>query len=209
MDLEKYQEEICEYCQDFIIEGCAISQMFICEGRFCDEAGRKYLDSNEIWIDIKGFENIYQISSFGNVMSFWFGKEKILKPQKVGRGYLAVSLYKKGCVIRVIPIHKLVAIYFHGHKPNGHNVVIDHEDNNKQNNHVNNLQLISHRENTSKDQKKHNRSSQYVGVDWNKKDKKWRARILINGNRKFLGAFKHEVDAAIAYQNELKLTLNK
>lgn len=203
MNLENYQEEICKLCENHILDAENMTSTFMCEGRFCSDAKELYLEDNEIWIDIKGFENIYQISSFGNVMSFWFGKEKILKPQKVGGGYHAVSLYKKGCVIRVIPIHKLIAIYFYNHKPNGFKIVVDHIDNDKLNNHVNNIQLISHRKNTSKDQKKHNRSSQYVGVDWSKKDKKWRARILINGNRKYLGCFKNEIDAHLAYQKEL------
>ena len=53
---------------------------------------------NEIWKDIKGFEQLYQISNLGNVKSLsnnFSRKEKILKP-KQRKGYLYVGLCKNG-----------------------------------------------------------------------------------------------------------------
>ena len=51
---------------------------------------------------------------------------------------------------------------FFGHVPGGYKIVVDHIDNNRLNNHVSNLQLITQRENSSKDRK--NGTSQYTGV---------------------------------------------
>lgn len=42
-------------------------------------------------------------------------------------------------------------------------------------------------------------TSQYKGVDWHKRDDKWRARIKVGGKRKYLGLFENEIDAAKAY----------
>lgn len=38
-------EEICEYCQQFIIKGPAMSQHYMCEGSHCEEALDSYLDN--------------------------------------------------------------------------------------------------------------------------------------------------------------------
>ena len=39
------QEKICEYCQEYIIEGHAITPTFMCEGRYCDQAREEYEES--------------------------------------------------------------------------------------------------------------------------------------------------------------------
>jgi hypothetical protein len=62
------------------------------------------------------------------------------------------------------------------------------------------LQVITNRQNTSKD--KRGGTSKYTGVYMDKK--KWRAAIRINGKIKYLGLFTDEKEAAKAYQNELK-----
>jgi hypothetical protein len=113
------------------------------------------------------------------------------------------DLHKYG-KIKTIKIHILVAMAFLGHKPDGtQKIVVDHIDNNPLNNNLTNLQLISQRENVSKDRK--NGSSQYTGVSWGKNTNKWRSIIYINNKVKHLGLFTLEEDAAKAYQNALKM----
>ena len=97
-----------------------------------------------------------------------------------------------------------MAIAFLNHKPNDYKIVIDHINNNPLDNRLANLQLISQRENNSKDQWRHDRSSQHVGVSWVKRDKKWRACIGIKGRNKLLGVFASEKEASQYYQNALK-----
>ena len=46
--------------------------------------------------------------------------------------------------------------------------------------------------------------SRYKGVDWSKTQKKWRARIRVNGKRIYLGSFKNELQAAKAYDAAAK-----
>ena len=72
---------------------------------------------------------------------------------------------------------------------------------NSLNNNVNNLQVITKRENSSKDKKG---ISKYTGVTFNKKTNKWRSQIWINGQNKTLGSFDDELEAHRAYQKELQ-----
>ena len=166
----------------------------------------------EIFKDIPTYEGMYQVSNLGNVKSLareiWNGKklhyrlkEKFLKPSINGAGYYYVHLMKSS-ERKTINIHKLVAITFLGHTPCGYSQIVDHLNNEPLDNRVENLQIISNRENCSKDKK--NGLSKYVGVSTRKDIKKWRACITIEGKNVHLGYFTNEYDAHLAYQNKLK-----
>ena len=163
----------------------------------------------EIWKDIPNYNNLYQVSNFGNVKSMaksWVvglgrvvsKKETILKPAFNGVGYLYVHLHKDGSSSNKL-VHRLVWETFNGIT----DLQVDHINSIKTDNSLNNLQELSNRDNSSKYQKTKSTSSIYTGVRWHKKNKKWEARILIDGIRKYLGSFKEEVDAHNAYKNEL------
>ena len=155
----------------------------------------------EIWKNIESYEGLYQVSNFGRVRSLRFNKQRMLKPIINIYGYLVLNLCKDGNK-KNLRIHQLVAMAFLDHKPNGMKIVVDHIDNNKKNNRADNLQLISQRQNSSKDKKGY--SSKYVGVAWHKAKSKWLSKIWINGKSKHLGIFADEIEAAKAYQNALK-----
>jgi len=114
----------------------------------------------------------------------------VLTPNIV-KGYLAVNLSGK-----TFYIHKLVAIHFLNHEPNGMNQVVDHIDGNKLNNEYTNLRIVSQRENSSL---KNRGTSKYVGVCWFSAKRKWKAQAYINGKQKHLGLFDNELDARNAY----------
>jgi hypothetical protein len=97
-------------------------------------------------------------------------------------------------------IHVLVAVCFLNHKPEK-NVVVDHIDGNKKNNNVNNLQIITHRENISRGKK--NKTSKYTGVSLVKNSKKWKSSIDKLGKKIYLGCFDKEEDARDAYLKAL------
>jgi hypothetical protein len=153
---------------------------------------------------VKGYEGLYEVSNYGNVKSLkrkGVLKDKILKCSKDSAGYLGAYLLKDGYGKR-FATHQLVAIAFLNHTPNGNKIVVDHIDNNPRNNKLHNLQIITQRENTSKDKKAG--SSKYPGVHWHKQANKWRATIMINGKTKSLGLFTNELQAANYYQYELQ-----
>ena len=100
----------------------------------------------EEWKDIKGYEGIYQISNKGRVKSLKFNKENILIPAKHNRGYLFINLCKNGKVKKYL-IHRLVAEAF---LPNPDNLPqVNHKDENKLNNNVENLEWCSNKYNVN------------------------------------------------------------
>lgn len=106
----------------------------------------------EIWKDIKGYDGLYQVSSFGRIKSLerilsdgrlW--KEQILN-QETNHGYKRVLLVKNG-IKKHFRVHKLVAEAFilnvNNHKS------INHKDEDKTNNYVDNLEWCSSKYNSN------------------------------------------------------------
>ena len=89
--------------------------------------------------------------------------------------------------------HRLIYEYFEGPIPEGFQV--DHINNVRTDNRIENLQLLTNKENVRCRLKQKNNISGYPGVSWYKRDKKWRARININGKTKHLGLFE-SIEAA-------------
>jgi hypothetical protein len=105
---------------------------------------------NEKWMPVAGYENIYEVSSHGRIRSLdrddAAGRSrtgKLLRPgMSNGYPYVLLSKDRKQTVIR---IHTLVAAAFLGECPPDYEV--NHKDFNRTNNHVNNLEYVTHREN--------------------------------------------------------------
>ena len=153
-----------------------------------------------IWKSIDGFDK-YRISNKGDVKSFYGVLPRILKPKTDRYGYFGVRLIKDGKGKSFRP-HMLVAMAFLGHIPDGTNkLVVNHINLNKKDNRVENLEIISHRENTNLKHIKH--SSQYTGVSFEKSTNKWRAVIYLNHKWINIGRYKSEIDAHNAYQGKL------
>ena len=106
----------------------------------------------EEWRDIEGYECLYQVSSLGNVKSLpretnnqfsWC--ERILNPGKDKNGYLHVVLCNDGKT-KTYKVHRLVANAF---IPNPKNLPeVNHKDEDKTNNKVDNLEWMTSKENT-------------------------------------------------------------
>ena len=96
----------------------------------------------EIWKDIEGYESLYMVSSLGRVKSLGNGnsnksKLKIMKTTLNHKGYPMIKLCKEG-VGKGFSVHRLVAKAF---IPNPNNLPqVNHKDENKQNNCVENLE---------------------------------------------------------------------
>lgn len=111
----------------------------------------------EIWKDIKDYEGLYQISNYGSVKSLnhyasngiknILYKGKILKQNKHKKtGYMMVTLCKNN-KHKTIMIHRLVAEAF---IKNPYNYpCVNHKDENKTNNNVDNLEWCTHKYNNN------------------------------------------------------------
>lgn len=96
----------------------------------------------EIWTDVKGYEGLYMISSHGKV---WSCRNKVtMKPGKGSNGYNHVTLLKNN-ERKTITIHRLVAINFIPKIKN--KVFINHINENKLDNNVENLEWCTQIEN--------------------------------------------------------------
>lgn len=96
------------------------------------------------WRPVVGYEDIYSISSIGNVRRDAKGSGafpgKILN-HCLHKGYPQVVL-SKNSIKKAHPIHRLVCHAFIGDRPAGKE--IHHKDGNKQNNVVSNLEYVDH-----------------------------------------------------------------
>ena len=91
----------------------------------------------EKWLDIVGYEGVYSISNFGRVMSHHQGKNRILKSVANSTGYAYVDLSRNN-VSKSFRVHVLVAKHF---LPNPKGLTdINHKDEDKLNNRVDNLE---------------------------------------------------------------------
>lgn len=158
----------------------------------------------EEYRDVVGYEGHYQISNFGNLKSLKNNKEKILKKNMDDEGYYRsnLTLNKKYKTKR---LHLLVAEAFMNHKSDGTTkLVINHIDGNKTNNNVNNLEIVTHRENitTCTKIRGNNFSSQYKGVSYYEKTNKWKASITYNKKTYHLGYFKDELEAHLVFMEK-------
>lgn len=100
----------------------------------------------EKWRPIEGYEN-YLVSNFGEVKSLpniSNSNIRFIKQEKSNRGYYRVHLYKNGKG-KHLSVHRLVAMTF---IPNPHNLPqVNHKDENKQNNNVDNLEWVTNKQN--------------------------------------------------------------
>lgn len=112
----------------------------------------------EIWKDIPNYEGLYQASNFGRIRSLdreviqWnrfdnikaIYKGKILSIGINGRGYLNCTLTKNG-KSKTKLVHRLIAMTFLDDF--NKNLTVDHIDCNKFNNKIDNLRMVTLKEN--------------------------------------------------------------
>lgn len=75
----------------------------------------------------------------------------------------------------------------------------DHIDGNGLNNQRDNLRVCTSGENQRNRGKTIRNTSGFKGVHWSKRDRRWQARIGVDGTRIYLGNFKNKIDAYDAY----------
>lgn len=114
------------------------------------------MDNSEVWLDIKGYEGHYQVSSSGRVKSlsrvvecrkgvFVNKKERILSDWNCGKGYRKVKLSKDSAE-KSIRVHRLVAETFLSN-PEAKSEV-NHVNGIKDDNRIENLEWCTSSENT-------------------------------------------------------------
>ena len=119
-------------------------------------------DNEEIWKPIKGYEGLYDVSSWGRIRSLNYyckGKHEILKLSAKPNTYIKVGLRKDG-MVRYYRVHRLVAEAFLPPPMEGQTQV-NHKDGNKQSNVVWNIEWVSPKQNTNNPNTKPNMFRRY------------------------------------------------
>jgi hypothetical protein len=161
-----------------------------------------YFMKTEIWKDVIGYEGLYQVSNLGSVKSIYYKNGKTLKPLLCTNKYLMVNLYKNKKSSPQL-IHRLMYEAFYGIK-SCTKYVIDHIDNNKLNNNLDNLQYITNRQNSYKDKtSKSGHHNIYLNSG------SYLVRLRINNIKKSIGTFKTIEEAIICRDNFLKYEIIK
>ena len=144
-----------------------------------------YVD-NKIRINKNDSMDIYSWRENKSIPSYWFK----IKPS-FNNIYYQINFNKKKC-----SLHRLV---YKAHNKdwdiddNSKLNCIDHINTDSTDNRIENLRVVTHQQNSF------NRNAK--GYNWNKKHKKWRAQIYIDGKGIHLGYFKKEEDARQSYLN--------
>ena len=109
----------------------------------------------EVWMDVKGYENYYQVSNLGRIKSLqrWVDhkpgqyrlvKERILSPSVDNCGYLHVRLAKDG-QYKLFKVHRLIAAHF---LPDySEELSVNHKNHDRWDNRVENLEMLTLEEN--------------------------------------------------------------
>lgn len=93
--------------------------------------------NNEVWQDVVGYVNLYEVSNLGRVRSLKCSNYRYLKQYLKNDGYVSVNLVKR----RKFRKHNLDIIVAKAFIPNPNNYkMVKHKDNNKMNNCVDNLE---------------------------------------------------------------------
>ena len=117
---------------------------------------------------------------------------KLVKASMTKTGYLKCAFDKK-----FFYVHRIVAHAFLGLDIDDSVLQVDHINLNKKDNTIENLRLVSCRENS------YNKNSK--GYCWDKDRLKWMANIRYNGMSKFIGRYETKEEAHQAYLDAKKV----
>lgn len=151
------------------------------------------MTSEEKWLPVKGFENLYAISDRGRLKSFkQFQDGKILRLTNKKGDYFRVVLCGIGMKSKSVSIHRLVATHF---IPNPDNLPeVNHIDGNKQNNAASNLEWCTNRYNVRHAMKMHPQMLQKMN-DYNKHIKP-KAILQMDKAGRVISRFENGTDAS-------------
>lgn len=93
--------------------------------------------------------------------------------------------------------HRFISEAFLG-RPLRPDEIVNHLNHKIDDNRLANLQITTKQGNNQYRKAREGSTSQYIGVSWVKREKKWKAQIRVNGKYIHIGYFKTEHDAAEA-----------
>ena len=149
--------------------------------------------SNEMSIDL--LRSLYNCDFDAGKITHKHGKRGAQNGANVGSvsndGYRRVTYAGKS-----FAAHRVVWAMYYGEWPLD---VLDHKDGNRDNNSIGNLRIANPGLNAANRKKHRNSAARLKGVSWHKKCKKWQSQVKCGNNSYYLGLFKTEEEANLAY----------
>ena len=161
------------------------------------------LDLKERLIPIPNYPGYFFDPIYGDDGYGVYSTKRGFKKMKGGThedGYRTYGLTENG-KLKSINRSVIAMMVFKGFVSNGRVEVVDHFDNDPTNDRLENLQVITHRKNITKDRK--DGSSKYPGVSLERGQ--WKATTSINNKEIYLGHYSNELSAAIVYRAALTM----
>lgn len=119
----------------------------------------------------------------------------VIAETRDGKGYYHVSINK-----RFVRVHRIIYFLIHGVVPDE----IDHIDNNRRNNTIDNLRAADRKGQAGNTRPGVKNTSGFKGVSKNSRSGMWHAQIKINGKQTYLGRFETKEEAARCYNDAAK-----
>jgi hypothetical protein len=161
------------------------------------------IPQEEIWKVIDDYPN-YKVSNFGNVYSIINNMIMTHEVTKKGKGYHRVELYKNG-KSKHKTVSRLVYQMFGERRSIMKNFQVEHQNRNKDDNHITNLRLSTKSQNEAnkikcKTNYQGNKPSRsFIGVTYRKRSRKWESSIKVKSKSFYLGLFKDQYNCAWVY----------
>lgn len=145
----------------------------------------------------KGYVALVDDEDYNRVNSYCSWQAKV-NPKKNGKVVYAFTNKWNNGVQSYLAMHRFIM------NLNVNDPQIDHEDGNGLNNQKYNLRLCINKQNARNKPKSEFRqfTSQYKGVNWKSKIKRWIAQISCDHNKMHLGCFDTQEEAARAYDRK-------
>ncbi len=135
---------------------------------------------------------------YNNGLLFWKDNNHFIEPINQN-GYLVFKHNN-----RYYSYHRVIWTLFNGNIPD--KMIVDHINNNRSDNRIENLRLATKTENsqnTLKTQKK--KSSKYKGVYYSSAKDRWIAKTMFDGKPYHIGTYRTEEDAHRAYKEATQI----
>ena len=164
--------------------------------------------TEEIWKPVVGYEDYYEVSSTGRVKSkdrnvntrngskaVRMGRVLVQRTRKDGYKVVYLSVNGKS---KTAYVHRILFQAFSDDFNEG--LQVNHINSNRADNRIENLELVTARENATHGKRK---TKKLLGAFYVDRRKMWHSQISLNGKTKTLGYFKTEREAHEAYKNAL------
>ena len=151
-------------------------------------------------IDYEKFNEIFEYVDTAIGSGLIYKKDILSGRRPIKSGTMAGCKAKNYWVVAVdkkqYKVHRIVWAL---HKKADFNLCIDHINGNGYDNRIENLREATSAQNRQNSITPANNTSGFIGVSFDKQSMKWKASIMANGRRKFLGSFESAEEGFAAY----------